>query len=217
MPLILLGHTIERVSIVDDTAAVRKGFAYTVQDLKLTPVMETGPMPDLLASVRRLRATAHAALCDFQLRVSNYAAFDGAALVAELYTSAVPAVLCTRFEKSNIDEIRRFRPRIPCLLTPTELDEDSLVRGFETCLKEFRHEFMPDRRAWRALVRVQNVEEHYVYVIVPAWDSTEGLRLLRHDIPAAIASKFVPGFRCHAQVNLGATRNEDLFFASWEA
>ena len=217
MAISVLDRVIERVAIVDDKAEVRKGFAYTVQDLKLTPVMETGPLPDLDASVRKLKSSTHAALCDHQLTVSNYAAFDGAALVAQLYTSSVPAVLCTRFEKSNIDAIRRFRPRIPCLLTPTELDEETLVRGFETCIKEFRNEFMPDRRAWRTLVRVQNVEEHYVYVIIPAWSSSEGLRLLRADVPDPVGAKLVPGFRCHAKVNLGATRNEDLYFASWEA
>jgi hypothetical protein len=212
----LLDRTLERVAIVDDTAGVRKAFSYPVQDLDLTPVMEAGPLPDLDASVRRLTSQAQAALCDFQLRVSNYAAFDGAQLVARLYEASMPAVLCTRFEKSSIDEIRRFRPLIPCLLTPNELSDVSLAKGFETCLREFRNEYAEDRRAWRTLIRVQNVEGHYAYLFVPAWSSSEGLRLLLSDLPGDFAAKLRPGFRCHAQVNLGAVKQEDLYFTNWE-
>lgn len=217
MALSLLDHRIERVAIIDDKQEVRQSFAYHVEDLKLTPMLESGPMRDLATSVKRLAGQAEAALCDFQLRVSQYATFDGAELVAALYASRMPAVLCTRFEKSNIDEIRRFRHAIPCLLTPDELDDESLKNGFEVCIREFRNEFGADRRPWRALIRIQNIEGHYVYVIVPAWSSIEGLRLFRRDIPEPIASRLAPGFRCHAYVNLGATRQEDLFFSKWEA
>lgn len=217
MALSLLDRRIERVAIIDDKAEVRQSFAYPVEDLNLIPMPESGPMSDLAASVERLTSQVEAALCDFQLRVSQYAAFDGAELVAELYNSKMPAVLCTRFEKSNIDEIRRFRRAIPCLLTPNELDDESLKNGFEICLKEFRNEFGAERRPWRTLIRVQNIDRHYAYVIVPAWSSTEGLRLFRTDIPEPIALRLAPGFRCHAYVNLGATRQEDLFFTKWEA
>jgi len=217
VPVSVLDFEIERVAIVDDKPDVRQSFAYPVQDLKLTPVLQTVMMATLAESVQRLRLIAEAALCDFQLRVSNYATFDGAELVAALYQSAMPAVLCTRFEKSDIDKIRKYRRSIPCLLNPNELDEDSLLRGFEVCVKEFKQEFTAERRSWRTMVRVQSVEVHHLHLFVPGWSSREGLRLLRSDIPEPLASKLVEGLRCHARVNLGATRQEDLYFTDWEA
>src|SRR5947207_1141764 len=113
MAVSLLDRTIEKVAVVDDKPDVRQSLSYSVEDASLTPVLETGPLQGLDESVRRLSSLAEAALCDFQLRVSQYAQFDGAELVAALYRAAMPAVLCTRFEKSNIDDIRRFRSQIP--------------------------------------------------------------------------------------------------------
>jgi CheY-like chemotaxis protein len=217
VPISVLDFEIERVAIVDDKPDVRQSFSYSVQDLKLTPVLQTALMATLGESVIQLQSIADAALCDFQLRVSKYATFDGAELVAALYQSTMPAVLCTRFEKSDIDKIRKYRRSIPCLLNPNELDEDSLLRGFEVCVNEFKQEFTAARRSWRAVIRVQSVEVHHVHVFVPAWSSREGLRLLRSDIPEPLASKLADGLRCHAKVNLGATRQEDLYFTDWEA
>ncbi len=217
MTVSVLDFNIERVAIIDDKPDVRQSFSYPVQDLNLTPVLQTTLMGTLQESVIRLRSVAEAALCDFQLRISKYATFDGAELVAALYQSMMPAVLCTRFEKSDVDKIRKYRPSIPCLLNPDELDEDSLFRGFEICVKEFNHDFTAERRSWRTLVRVTSVEVHHVHLFVPGWSSREGLRLLRSDIPEPLASKLVEGLRCHARVNLGATRQEDLYFTNWEA
>lgn len=217
MAVSVFDFEIERVAIVDDKPDVRTSFSYPVQDLDLTPVLQTAMRPTIKESVQHLGSVAEAALCDFQLRVSNYATFDGAELVAALYQSTMPAVLCTRFEKSDIDKIRKYRRSIPCLLNPHELDEDSLLRGFEVCVKEFKEEFTPERRSWRTLVRVQSVELHHLHLFVPGWSSREGLRLLRSDIPEPLASRLVQGLRCHAKVNLGATRQEDLYFTEWEA
>jgi len=63
------------------------------------------------------------------LKVKTYATFNGAELVASLYDRKLPAILCTRFEFADLDEIRPYRQRIPALLRPDELDVDFALHG----------------------------------------------------------------------------------------
>lgn len=217
MAISVLDREIEEVAVIDDQPNVRDSFSEYVEDANLTPVLVDDTLQALGDTVQWLKTVAQAALCDFQLRLSQYAQFDGAELVAALYNASVPAVLCTRFEKANIDDIRRYRPNIPCLLNPNQLNEDSLIKGFELCVREFKNDFTQERRSWRTLVRIQGVEAHHVYLFVPAWSSRDALRLLRTDVPPQIEMRLKEGLRCHARVNLGATRQEDVYFTDWEA
>jgi hypothetical protein len=218
MALEILDTSIERVSIVDDDPSVRASYEFSVEDLRLEPVQEFGPIRDLASFVRRAMERTEAAICDHHLRVSNYAVFDGAELVAEFYRLKFPAVLCTRWEKARIHEIRRFRRRIPVLLNPEDLSPENIAKGFEFCLREFRSEFSPNRRPWRTLVRVADADlaKGFFDVVVPGWDPREVIRLRVDEIPEGFRGCISLGARLHAHVNIGAESQEELFFEGWE-
>ena len=52
MPVSVFDVEIERVAIVDDKPDVRQSFSYPVQDLKLTPVLQTAMMATLKESFK---------------------------------------------------------------------------------------------------------------------------------------------------------------------
>jgi hypothetical protein len=212
-------RTLNRIAIVDDDKAVRDTYETSIAELQVEAVNEAGPLPTLEEFVIAAPTRADAAVCDFKLRVKNYAAFDGAELVARWFEHGFPALLCTKWDRASIDELRRFRSKIPVLVRPTELDPDRIVAGLAICIQEFAGRLLSSRKAYRTLVRVEEVTVDrlpYAYVVVPAWNPSEVVRLLMSDIPANVQPRVKAEARLYAEVNLGAESYEDLFFRSWE-
>lgn len=219
MALQIAGRTVERIAIVDDDKAVRQAYELSIEDLELQAINESGPLGDLDTFARAARDRADGAVCDFKLRIKNYSTFDGAELVARWYELGFPAVLCTKWDRASVDEMRRFRSRIPVLIRPSDLDADHIIAGLEVCIREMEGSVRASRRSWRTLVRVEEVTEErysYVYVVVPAWNPSEVIRLPLSDVPEPIHPAVRPDARLYAQVNVGAETYEDLFFREWE-
>ena len=218
MPIQIEDRSIERVSIVDDQERARESYAYSIEDLDLTPVPVTGPLNDLDHFVDHISDQTQAVLCDYRLRQRNYARFDGDEIVVQCYKCSFPAVLCTTYTDMDISLIRSRRRFIPVLLRPNELDPDAIHRGFQRCIQEFNGQFQPSRRPWRTLIRVIETvsDEPFFYVVIPGWDLRQKIRVYLEDLPQNMHSLVEPGKRFHAQVNTGAERHEELYFDSWE-
>lgn len=218
MALVVAGKKIETVGIVDDEASVRDAYRFNIEDLKLNAIVEPGPIRDPIGFVAQIASRADAVLCDHHLKVKEYAVVNGAELVAQWYDRKFPAVLCTKWEEASVDELRRFRKRIPALLKPAELNPDSFLAALSVCIEEHNGRFRPSRQAWRTLVRIEDVdaERGYVFVIVPGWTPSEVVRLVLRDIPESVWPAIVPDARVHAKVNLTAEGHDELFFEDWE-
>lgn len=220
MTLLVCGREIARVSIVDDDPEARQGYEYPIEDLDLTPVPELGPLSNLEEFVAQTAARTDAAICDHHLRKRNYAPFNGAEAVAAWYKRGFPALLCTRYETAEIEEIRRYMRWIPVMMKPDELHPGSMEAGFKQCIAEMQGEFLPNRRPWRTLVRIDDVvadgPKRWFGVILPAWGLNEVVRIWFDDLPLDLQSKIQPDIRLHAQVNLGAETPEELYFTNWE-
>ena len=220
MSINIEGRSVTRISIVDDDRAVRQSYELSVQELGLQPLNEAGPLGTLEEFAPKVPARADAAVCDFKLRVKKYAGFDGAALVARWYDSGFPALLCTRYDRASADEIRQFRSKIPVMLTPNDLDPEQIVKGLTICLRELKGAAAPSRQLWPTVVRVEDVDferSPSAYLIVPAWNPNESIRLLLANMPVEVQGLFKPEARLMAQVNLGAESYEDLFFQDWRS
>ncbi len=218
MALVIDNRSLERIALVDDDKTVRDSYEMSIEELKLQAVNEAGPLPELERFIREARARADAAVCDFKLRVKNYAPFNGAELVARWFETGFPALLCTKWDRANIDDMRRFRSKIPFLIRPTDLDPDRIIEGLTVCVRELAGHFLDSRKSYRSLVRIEDLDEKskYVYVVVPAWNPSEVVRLLFTDIPEKVRPHVQIDARLYAEVNLGAESYEELFFRSWE-
>ena len=214
------GTNLDRIAIVDDDKAVRDGYEDVVSELRLTPVAEEGPLPSFQEYLDILHTRADAAICDHHLKVKMYAQFNGAELVAGWYEREFPAILCTRFDRTDINDLRPRRKYIPILLNPQEMNPDTLLSGIEQIVREFKGEFKSIRKPWRTLIRIEEVgadsNAGIIYVVVPAWDSKKVISLRLSDLPSHVQDIVAPGRRLHAQVNTGAESDIDLYFDSWE-
>ena len=217
MSLILRDRQIQRIQIVDDDPYVRESHKELVEDMELLPVNGQARLPNLDQFILDVQQNADAAICDHHLTPRQYASFKGAEAVATLYHQRFPAILCTKYEEANLDEIRPFRRQIPVLLTPSELNLQSVRKGFEICVEEFNNNYLPSRRPWRTLIRVDDADNVFAYLIVPAWNPQRVVRLLLSEIPTIIRQRIESGQeRFHAKVNIGAEQAEDLYFTDWE-
>jgi CheY-like chemotaxis protein len=219
MSTVILGQRITRVKVVDDDARARAGTALTVKDANLEPFPTAGPLPALAEFVRNAKHQSDAVVCDHRMR-GRYASFDGAEAVARLCRAKCPAVLCTAWTKADIDTMRQYLPDIPSLISTDDMNPDTLLYGFEVCIREFKNDPIPSRRPWRTLIRVKGVSldtnPKLFFVSIPGWDSKEVIRLPLDLISADKRPLIHEGFRFFAKVNKGTDRSEMLFFSEFE-
>ncbi len=214
-------RSIQKVKIFDDDPRARAMVALSVSDAKLEPIQEPGPLTDLAQFAGQAALTADAAILDHKLKlVGKYSSFDGAEAVSHLYMAQFPAVLCTSWGKAEIDAMRCYRRKIPSLISIEDLDPEAIIAGWERCIQEFSGDFSPVRRPWRALVRVEDVNNapgyRMFYVVIPGWTSSEKVRLPLDLIPPERQSRIQPGTRFYAEVNIGADNQDELYFENLE-
>jgi hypothetical protein len=209
-----------RVSVGDDDADARETLLDDLKAARFKPRALLGPYDSLKSLVEDAMDQADAAVFDHHLQTGAFAPCSGAAVLNELYAKQFPALLVTAWVRADMDEIRRYRRRIPVLLTPDQADGDSIARGLDVCAKEFRSEYLPSRRPWKSLVRIEDVDDSQkdtiVYAVVPGWNSREVVRFPRSIIPQRLHRHVTPGERFFALVNKGAEDQSELYFDEFE-
>jgi CheY-like chemotaxis protein len=211
---------IHRVAVVDDDPSQADVMSELVRDAGYEPII-LGPrfegIEDLVATVRD---NADAAICDHRLRPRGFASFDGAAAVASLIDARIPSLLVTQYIDMDAGvSIRRWRHRVPVLLSRDDADPERIVQGFGDCVREIRGEHLSGRRPWRVLIHVDETREEsgeqVVDAHIPSWNPHEAVRF-----PAALLQplkvNLVPGTLLFAEVNIGAEQPEDLYFTHFE-
>lgn len=221
MPLVIDTTVIERVEIVDDDPDARDAYRYNLIDMQLVPVLADKPKyNDLNEFVSIIRTESQAAICDYHLSTRNFASFSGGETVAELYRHQFPAILCTRFYRSDLDNLRPLMPYIPVLLAPNDLEPETIEQGFRSCIEEFNGQFRPSRQPWRTLIRIEDYDKsrRVLHVVIPAWDAKQTVGLQIQDVSGEVRKRIEAGQEhFHAQVNLGAETYEGLYFTGWES
>ena len=208
---------IKRILVVDDDAAAREGFGFPIEELKITPVMEDGPIENLDQFVEGVAARAQAVLSDYRLKASTYSAFNGDQLLAACYQRGIPGVLCTQYTDVVTDMNRRLRRFIPSLLKTNSPEPDDILAALGRCRDEIHGSMHPDRTPWRTLVRViDTFESDYCHVVVPGWSYDKAIRLYLKELPVEIRPRMTKGARLHAKVNIGAHSFDELYFDEWE-
>ena len=215
-----------RVALVDDDPAEREAVGVQLEDAGFEPILVENLDLTVSSAVDQLRGMAAAAVCDHLLSRRGLANFTGAELVAGLYDHHFPAVLLSGYLQDDQDvSIRRFRDKIPVLLSRKETNSNRLKDGISTCRGEIGGDVSPERIGLRSLIRVvgrtfENDEDN-VSVIVPAWSQDRIVRL-----PTALLGEFaamlpergevLPSLYLIGTVNIGAQTAGDLYFNHFE-
>lgn len=219
MAIEINGYRITKVTVIDDNEDARTSQSWPIEDMDLEAYCPTGPLGEIENALATVISESHAVVSDHHLKVSGFAAFNGAELAAKLYKCKIPTVLYSSWSFATPDEVLPYREWIPILLeTPPEPED--MIHGFETCLKEFKGEFSQKRKPWRALVRVEEVRRKapspVMFVVLPSWNASKVIRVPLSMVPEDICVSIREGMRLHAHVNLAAETGGDLFFSNWE-
>jgi hypothetical protein len=221
MAHLIAGNTIDRVVIIDDSADSRETLSDELRFAQFTPQALSGPFLTKDDLVKIVGDQADAVVCDHHLNTRNYAPCSGAEVVATWYERHIPSVMVSKWIKADIDQIRRYRRHVPVLLTPEEAsDTGRIAKGFEICIEEFRDNFLPSRKPWKTLIRIEDVDittkPPMVYAVIPGWNSNEIVRFPIDIIPKELHQVVAPGERFFALVNTGAETQEELYFEQFE-
>ena len=155
------GTPLRDVAIVDDNEDARNTLADELALAHFSPRPLSGPFRSV-EEVVEAAAQSAAAICDHHLARANYCPDTGAQAVAGLYERRVPAVLLTAWSRADFDPIRRFRRRIPVLLSPDDANPDGFLKGWDICKNEFQGRYTPNRKPWQAMVRIEEFDQRPV-------------------------------------------------------
>lgn len=212
--------TIQSVAVVDDDPNEVEVMTELLMDagFKSVPFYEEFADPPSLAA--EIEKRAQAAVCDHRLRPLGLATFDGAELVAELFTRKIPAVLVTTYLDMDSDvSIRRWRHRIPVLLSRDNAGPDSIRQALAECLRELRGSRSRQRVARRALVRVVDItnesRQEVIDSIIPQWNPHRGIRFPALLLPDELRKSVGSGTRLLADVNIGSEVPEDVYLSNF--
>lgn len=213
------GIDIERIAIIDDSQSARDSLAEVVEDADLVPIPREESFDDLASCLEFVRKSSHAALVDHRLSPGNYASFSGAEVVSLLNKSKFPSLLITAFSTGDVDIIKPHLRFIPRIIPKGEAVPDLIQAGLKECICENNNEFSIERAPTRTLIYIDDVardtEPSRVFAFISSWDPTEGVAFLINVIPNKLHSYVQPGARFFADVNTGASRQEQLFYTNF--
>ena len=208
---------IERALIVDDEPRAREAYQYVVEDMGVSPHKVVDGLHDSMTHLLSEIRPGDVVLCDFHLKKRNYAPYNGDQVLANCFRVNVPGVLCTSYAEPSI---RRDCLRyIPGIVETGDPQPSDLHSALERCVRELEGDFEPERRAWRTIVRVDDIDrdQRCFYAVVPAWNVRRKVRIYNDNLPTRIQDLIELDRRFHAVVNTGAESSRDLFFDDWEA
>ncbi|HBB31584.1 MAG TPA: hypothetical protein DDZ80_16935 [Cyanobacteria bacterium UBA8803] len=210
------------IAIVDDDTAQSKATAWEIEDAGYQPfLLDEGSFHTVDELVSLIRENAQGAVCDHRLSNSGFANFYGAELVAALYDLRFPSLLITQYTEMDTSfSIRKWRHKIPVLLSREEADASNITKGIEVCRSELSGKIPSTRKSRRTIVSITNIDEEsgetVVDAFVPAWNPYKAVRFPAILVPENLRDALKPNVCLFAHVNTGAEKSDDLYFEKFE-
>jgi len=203
--------------VVDDDMANAEMLVYKLEDLEfhaqVAPEMAVSHLAQATSFLVKQRPAA--VVCDHRLRDGGFD-YDGAALVAGLNRSGIPAVLVTQYLDQDMHtSIRRFRRHIPVVLARDAVSSQTLASGLMRVQREIAGDVDLSRRPHHVLLEVEHVDnqsgEQVIDVTIDSWRPGHAVRLPAALVPGPYRTALRRYAFLYAQVNIGAEEAEDLF------
>jgi len=216
---------IERVGVIDDDVAQAEFTSLWVEEADLEPHIiraEDHPFSRPEEILERLRRVgAQGAICDHRLTPHQFSTFSGAELSATLYDARLPNILTTQYVDMDVDvSIRKWRHKIPVLLSRDQTDSETIKHGLLECYAELLGEISSARRAYRTLIRVTDIGteagDPVLDVIIPSWNPRHAVRFPLSLVQEDLWDQISVETRLLAWVNVGTDDSRELFFDRFE-
>ncbi|HEY9862999.1 MAG TPA: hypothetical protein V6D21_02350 [Candidatus Obscuribacterales bacterium] len=210
------------IAIVDDDPELAEITGWDIEEAGYKPfLLDNRHFHNVNELVSLIRENAQGAVCDHRLSNSGFANFYGAELVAALYDLRFPSVLITQYTKIDTSfSIRKWRHKIPILLSREDANASSIAKGIEDCTLELSGKIPSTRKSYRTIVRVTSIDEEshesVVDAFVPGWNPHEAVRFPASLVPENLRDALQPNVRLFAHVNIGAEKPDDLYFEKFE-
>jgi hypothetical protein len=214
--------SLKRIAIVDDEKNLAEATGWDVEEAGFEPAIVDGYFSEVDRLAAHIAENYQGALCDHRLANYGLTNFSGAKLVAALYDRKIPSILTTQYAEIDASlSIRKFRRKIPVLLSRDKANAATIKKGIEDCVLEFNGQVPSNRKPYRTLVRITQIDresgEDVVDAIVPGWHPHKAVRFPAILIPEAIRQDVLKaGVRLFARVNIGAEKSEDLYFDKFQ-
>ena len=98
----ILGREIRRAIIVDDDPSARDAYAYPIEELNLQPV-KIPRLHDPKSFIKDLSPSEDVVVCDYHLKMHDYAKCNGDAFMAACYEANIPGVLSSTLTRVRHD------------------------------------------------------------------------------------------------------------------
>ena len=212
----------KKIAIVDDDPELAEATVWDIETAGYQPfLLDNRHFHDVNELVLLIRENAQGAVCDHRLSNSGFANFYGAELVAALYDLRFPSLLITQYTEMDTSfSIRKWRHKIPVLLSREEANASSIAKGIEDCTSELSGKIPSTRKSRRTIVRITNIDEEsherVIDAFVPSWNPHKAVRFPASLIPEDIREALKPNIRLFARVNTGAEKSDDLYFEKFE-
>lgn len=213
---------IHRVAVVDDDTEQAEVMSLWLEEADFQPILiqTVNPFERPQQVVDLIRNQADGAVCDHRLTPHRFSTFNGAELSAALYDSRIPTILTTQYDMDVDVSIRKWRHKIPVLLSRDATDSESIRQGLFASAHEISGQMSEARKPHRSLIRVADMgvesEATVLDVIIPSWNPLRAVRFPLSLIPVGIQASVASGTRLFALVNIGADDSQDLYFDSFE-
>jgi hypothetical protein len=210
------------IAIVDDDTTQAKATEWDIEEAGYKPfLLDNRDFHNVNELVSIIRENAQGAVCDHRLSNSGFANFYGAELVAALYELRFPSLLITQYTEMDTSfSIRKWRHKIPVLLSRDEADASSIAKGIEDCTSELSGKIPSTRKSYRTIVRITNIDEEsherVVDAFVPGWNPHKAVRFPASLVPEHLMDELKPNVCLFAHVNIGAEKSDDLYFEKFE-
>ncbi len=222
MPTLALSN--QRVAIFEDDVTNRGRWTSMVNLCGGTPL----PVADHAPSLKNLKAffkteKVTMLMCDHHLfEQGDYAGYYGAEAVAASYRSGIAGILVTAFERDDAElSLRKYRRWIPALINSPKLTLNNLSEALLQADREVRHQApIRERVPHRTIMTVRRIENRgthkIVKVMMSQWNAAVEVGFPLEMVPEKLKPAVAPGALLIAQVNIEATRAEDLYFDKFE-
>lgn len=212
-----------RIAVVEDNDDTRETLCSLARKGGMEPLRYgDGEPEELQAIVERICSSADYALTDLRLRDGWDVDFDGAVLASELYKKGIPTVVVSEFTDDDaVTVLRPHRRYLPSVLQAGAVTVPEAIRGpLELCRQELAGDVPRNRRAWRAVIRVERVVAQQgdilLQVVIPEWDLVTRVGLPLSMLPAHMQRRATEGKRLVAMVNTDAETADEIFFSHFE-
>jgi hypothetical protein len=212
------------IAIVDDDKTLAEITAWDVEEAGYkTFLLENEHFHNVNELASLIIENSQSAVCDHRLSNSGFANFSGAELVAALYDRKFPSLLITQYTEMDTSfSIRKWRHKIPILLSREEADASTISKGIAICKSELCGKIPSTRKSRRTIVRITNIDEKapesVVDAFVPSWNPHRAVRFPASLIPENLRDLLEPNktIRLFAHVNTSAEKSDDLYFEKFE-